>query len=93
MRVSLLLPFLGLLACTPFPELDQSVDRTAQTAPFPQLVPLGPLLATLPVADTFPQGPSADRIDRLRARAAALRGPVIAPSTRARMTRGVSNPF
>ena len=58
------IPFAILLltACTPFPELADSITDSARAAPYPQLTAL-------------PQVPqaTADEADILRARAAALR--------------------
>ena len=58
-----------LSACTPFPELAESISDSARTAPFPQLTPLPAL----------PQAPPAEaeallaRADALRARAQRIR--------------------
>lgn len=64
------------------------------TAPYPSLIPLDPLLAQAAVLDSGAQ-PGADlpgRIAALNARAAALRRPIIDPTTRARMEAGVASP-
>jgi hypothetical protein len=82
------------LACTQFPDLEHRTDAAALEAPFPDLIPLGGLLAAAPAPSALVlAAPSADRLARLRARAARLRGPVIDRMTRIRMTRGIPNPF
>lgn len=79
-----------LSGCTAFPALDLSVaDRNA---PFPALIPLGPVLAqaaALGDGAIDPVSGSDARIDNLAARAEALRGGIIDPATRARMQAGV----
>ncbi len=56
--------------------------------PAPSILPLEPLLAQIPAAGTViaidPDGLSS-RATRLRARAAAMRGPVTDPATRTRL--------
>ena len=82
-------PLLALVACAEFPQLDSTLDDAARAAPYPDLVPLGPLLAAqAPVAATDPGRATQDRAAALRARAARLRGAVIAPAERARMQAG-----
>lgn len=83
---------LALAACTEFPALDGTVAPADANAPYPDLVPLAPLLAQ---ADANDRG-AADvqaalnpRLAALRTRAARLRGPVIAPAIRDRMLRGI----
>lgn len=66
-----------LAACGPdVPALDQRIAAAAD-APFPELVPLGPLLAgidTAPPRQAAPEGQSLEaRTENLRRRAAALR--------------------
>jgi len=81
-----------LPACAEFPALDGTISAEQANAPFPDLVPLAPLLAQ---ASTATRGPAlteaslAPRIANLRARAARLRGPVIPAAARTRMLRGV----
>lgn len=78
-------------ACTPFPQLDDTVGDDLKNAPYPRLVPLGTLdnrLAQSQLSDQSLTGMEA-RIDRLRARAAGLRGTVIDAPTRRRMSGGV----
>lgn len=78
-------------ACTQFPQLDGTVPPEQAAAPFPDLVPLGPVIARAgdSRAETI-QTDLGPRLANLRARAAGLRGPVISPDQRARMLRGVS---
>jgi hypothetical protein len=69
---------LTLAACGPdIPDLDGRLSDAARNAPFPNLIPLGPVLrqgdATLP-RDAATEGTSLEaRADSLRRRAAALR--------------------
>lgn len=81
--------FIALLTgCAAFPVLDQvPADRDA---PFPALIPLGPLLAQAGSGGQFDltAGPGS-RVEGLNARAAALRPGVIDAATRARMQAGV----
>jgi len=93
------LPVLALLTlsslpilpgCTQFPELDTAAAQVAQDAPYPQLVPLETLLTSAAPRTTPEVRASVEgRVAGLRRRADALRGPVISPAVRARMTRGV----
>ncbi|MDG4650196.1 hypothetical protein P6F26_17240 [Roseibacterium sp. SDUM158017] len=74
--VMLLSATLALAACGPdVPELDARID--ALDSAFPDLVPLGPLLAqtdAVPAREAEPEGESLEaRADSLRRRAAALR--------------------
>lgn len=64
----LLLPLLLCAACARPPELDEHITPAAKAAPFPTLVPLGPLLEE---ADGTGITPTTDAA--LQARAAALR--------------------
>lgn len=89
MRLFALVLVLGMGGCVEFPALDGVVDDTTRNAPYPDLVPLGPILAQ---ADAAAPGrdPGAGILARaaaLSARAARLRGPVIDGGTRARMER------
>lgn len=90
MRKRLCILVLGplLAACTTFPDLDKALSDDARAADYPRLVPLPPLLedadATRVDAKQIEDNLTA-RIDRLRARAARLRGPVLRPSERARL--------
>ena len=84
---------LALAACAPPEDLPPALTAVAASdAPYPALAPLAGLLA---------QGAAPGRVSAqtearvtsaaaaLRARAAALRGPVVDPATRARMVAGV----
>ena len=78
-------------ACAQFPQLDDRVTPAVADAAPPDLIPLGPLLARADRPDPTLTGPAGldARLAALRARAARLRGPVIAPTQRADMLRGV----
>lgn len=80
-----------LAACVQFPALDGTVTEADRTAPYPALIPLAPLIARAGGLDqpVIQSGPLDARIARLNARAAALRGAIIEPATRARMQAGV----
>jgi hypothetical protein len=84
-----LAPFalLALTACAPAPDLGGRLSDADRTAPYPALVPLGPLLAAADASGTvLPPGNSLDtRIARLSARAAILRAPVLTSADRARL--------
>ncbi|MEN8841513.1 MAG: hypothetical protein ABF254_04860 [Octadecabacter sp.] len=82
----------ALPACTEFPELDGTVSQAQADAPFPDLVPLAPLLAQVNASSSAAEIANTNidaRLANLRARAARLRGPVIPAAIRARMLRGV----
>lgn len=84
----LILPLM-LVGCTTFPQLEGTIPPAQSNASFPELVPLTPIIAqSVAPARTVPALPTG-RIAGLRARAAALRGPVIAPPLRNRMLRGL----
>lgn len=74
-----------LVSCTRMPEL---AAPAPPAGPPPTILPLAGLLAQMPppgsVVSIDPTGLSA-RAARLRARAAAMRGPVTDPATRARL--------
>lgn len=79
-----------LAACARFPVLDDMAANADAIAPFPRLIPLAPLIAQADALANLPPPPSQEgRISALNARAAALRGPIIDPDTRARMQAGV----
>jgi len=86
MRLAPLMMIFGLWACAPFPQITSTTDPQAAT---PRLVPLAPLLAQATAGPVALPVPLDARIARLTQRAARLRGPVIDPATRARMSRGV----
>jgi hypothetical protein len=84
---------LVLSGCADVPDLDGRISAQAAAAPYPTLQPLAPLLAqaaaparVTPATTAAVDGDAA----ALRARAAALRGPVVDADTRARMTGGVA---
>lgn len=79
-----------LTGCATFPAIDTA--NSDRNAPYPALVPLGPLLAQAaihgPDQTALNTGPGS-RIDQLNARANGLRGQIIDPAVRARMQAGV----
>ena len=84
----LFLSLMLLAGCADAPSLDGRIS-----APYPQLQPLAPLLAQAalpgritPASTVQMDGSTAG----LRARAAALRGPVVDAATRARMQRAIA---
>ena len=82
-----------LAGCADAPSLDGRISAAAASAPYPVLQPLAPLLerAAQPGRIT-PQTPRQleGGAAALRARAAALRGPVVDAATRARMQAAVA---
>lgn len=83
---------LVLTGCAQFPELDQRVTADLDAADYPLLVPVDPLLAAatagrVDVVQT--QSTLEGRVDRLRARAARLRGSVLSGRERQRLARGL----
>jgi len=81
-----------LIACAEFPELDSRISPDLANAPVPALLPLAPIVARAnaePRVTPLTAQDIASRIATLGARAARLRGPVIAAPIRARMLRGV----
>lgn len=92
MRLAPILLICALAACAPFPQIG---TVTNPDAPYPDLVPLGPLLAQADAPGQITPASVADlsaRVAGLQARAARLRGPVIDPGTRARMRAGIAQP-
>lgn len=84
---------LSLCACAQFPALDGTIDPPLANADYPELVPLGPLLAQASGSGsdgTQIQQALAPRLANLRNRAQGLRGPVLTPAMRARLLGGVS---
>nr|WP_275116123.1 hypothetical protein [Aliiroseovarius subalbicans] len=66
--------------------MDARISDRARAAEYPVIVPLGPLLASVPpTQEDYGIGTLADRAAALRARAARLRGAIVDPTTRARM--------
>ncbi|MGB8812995.1 MAG: hypothetical protein WCC57_07400 [Paracoccaceae bacterium] len=88
-RLSLIL-CLVLAGCAEFPELDVAPTVTGAAAPV--ILPLDELLATAEAGQiTVAVGTSvAARAARLRARAAAMQGPVQDPATRARLAAAIA---
>ncbi|OWU69046.1 hypothetical protein ATO3_23300 [Marinibacterium profundimaris] len=84
---------LGLAGCIEVPALDEAGDPALETADYPELIPLGPILA----ASTDPVTQAADlqadlqgRAARLQRQADALRGSdVLDPASRRRLQRGI----
>ncbi len=87
--VFLILPLcLGLAACSDWPELDHAVSPEARRSDYPELVPIGDVLARRGLArsdETDGEILSA-RAANLRARAALLRGVSVDDDTRLRLT-------
>jgi len=82
----------ALAACTDIPELNGTLPPELETAEFPKLVPVEPLLARandMQITEATADGMAA-RVSRLRARAARLRHSVIDGDARARMHDGVA---
>jgi hypothetical protein len=79
-----LAPLLFLAACAQVPALDGRIPAADRAAPPPALVPLGPILALAGAGAPAPVTLEA-RLDRLSARAAILRGPVLSAADRARL--------
>lgn len=77
-----------LTGCGAWPDPTIPGDASARAAPWPVLQPLGTLGADRR-AGAAPMLPPAARAAALRARAAALRGPVVDRATRARLAGGV----
>lgn len=84
---------LGGMGCIQVPELDEAGDPALDTADFPELIPLGPVVA----ASADPSEASADlqadlqgRAARLQRQAEALRNSeVLDPAARARLQQGL----
>jgi len=78
--------FIALAGCADFPALDASVSDRARQADYPKILPLEAFFRqTARPSASFLTGPLPTRARNLRARAQALRGPVIDPASRARM--------
>ncbi len=94
MRIAPLLILATLAACAGIPDLPGTSDPGVAQG-FPALVPLAPLLtqaAALDGASRITPATTADiaqRVAALRARAARLRGPVIAPTALARLRQPI----
>ena len=83
MRAALAL--LLLAACAEVPALDARLTDADRNAPFPALVPLGPILAAADSTATTAPASLDARLNRLAARAALLRRPVLTAADRARL--------
>lgn len=79
-----------LPGCAPFPQIAGVDTSQSAQAPFPQLVPIGTVLAAAPQGAPPAATDLNNRIAALQARAAQLRAPVVDAATRARMALGVS---
>jgi hypothetical protein len=90
MRLSALFALLtALCACITLPEIDDSVTPEAEAADFPDLRPVDDILASVEAeeSDALAEREALDaRMQALEARAAGLRGDVLAESDRARLT-------
>lgn len=88
-----IIPVLGLAACTDFPQVDAALSQNGPSADYPEISPFEQLKS-----DQVPRLTGVDddalraRAEALRARVGGLRGPVIDPDTRDRMTAGVAQP-
>ena len=79
-------------ACTQFPALDRTVTPELETAAYPNLVPLAPVLAAANAGGVEPQqaGAAIDgRVAALKTRAARLRGSVLSGPERQRLAKGL----
>lgn len=83
---------LACAGCTRFPALEGRVGADLAARDFPQLIPLGGVLSAGSAGPDLPtlQSDLDARAARLRARAAALRGPVLNRADRIRLQRGIS---
>ena len=84
---------LVLAGCSDQPDLDSTISDSVRAAPYPDLVPLEPLLATTGSPRDTSDQPEADlaaRRNRLQQRAQQLSGAVVDSDTRARMRAGVA---
>ena len=86
----LLLVLPVLAACAQFPALDAQLTAADRAAPYPALIPLGPLLARADAMGSAPAPSPEQRVAALAARAAALRRPVLTPADRARLATPVA---
>ena len=90
MRFVPFLLLLGLLpACTQFPELDGVTSDVAENADYPTLLPLDPLMQSTSLPNADAEETEAElqaRVAALQARAARLRGQVVDPETRRRLS-------
>lgn len=81
-----------LSACVQAPRLPQDGIARSETAAYPALVPLGPILAQAAIpTEPDPTMALDDRASALDTRANALRGQVIDTDTLGRLTGGVDS--
>lgn len=91
MRLPIALVACLLSACTTFPELDAATSAETRTAPYPALAPIE-AFATAETGRITPDTTASiqARAAALRARAAAMQGPVTDPATRARLAAAIA---
>ena len=86
MRVPLLASALFLAGCAELPEVGSRAP-----GPYPELVPLGPVIAAAEAPGRVDPAPELDaRVAALEARAAGLRRPAISAEERARLDAAVA---
>lgn len=82
-----------MTGCTDIPQLEQSVSARAQAAPYPTLISLEGIIASL--TDDEVSKTAADNLaaqsSSLRAKAARLSGDVITPNDRSTLTGGAAS--
>lgn len=79
-------------ACTQFPALDRTLTPELESAAYPALVPLAPVLASAQTTRVEPQRATAAidaRVAALKSRAARLRGSVLSGRERQRLANGL----
>lgn len=88
--LALVIPVL-LLGCATFPEVERAENQFARPGVEPQLVPIEGLIAQAEAgrATVASRDALAQRAARLRARAAAMRGPVHSQATRDRLAAAI----
>ena len=89
---ALLLASAALAACAQFPELEDAGSKEAWDADFPELLPVEDLRATAPdpIIEEDTGSGLESRADRLRARAARLKGSVVDPATKTRLKKDIT---
>lgn len=78
--------------CAQLPALDGTITPELEAAAYPDLVPLGPVLASAQSAGTDPLGLTTaidGRVAALKARAARLRGSVLSGAEQQRLAKGL----
>lgn len=89
---ALSVPVLALTACTQFPELAYTQTRALESAEYPALVPIEPILANAPGPAPDPTEEMAilnTRLTALRARADRMRGAVLNGAEKQRLKKGL----